>query len=640
MGQAATLGRSPRAARPRVCPPTGPTVRSGFVCLCEDVAAGPRASRGTRASARPSCSSATRRSRWAPARARCATATCARSSSARTGDGARRARRRRPGRPRARSGSRRPPPASAIARRAANGAARRHLELGATMEWAGAWKRPETLRRPDGRVLGGARARQRHGRRHARQVPRRRARRRRVPRAPLPVPRCATSSRGACATRCCSTRRGYVIDDGTDLRARRRRATTSPSPRAAPSRPRRGCATGPTTWGLEVHIVNQTAALGAINVAGPRARELLATPVRGPLDERGFPYLRHREITVAGVPCLAIRLGFVGELGYELHHPRSDSVRALGRPARGGRRPRHPPARPRGAAAAAAREGPHHRRPGHRLRLDAGEARHGLGGQARQARLRRQARRLERISTLPLAPASSSAVRFDGRRPARGDAAGRRRGTSATSRRRGFSPVLGHGVGLGWVRRSTGAFPERRRSRTARVGDVVSAPFYDPEGSDSVLELFARGRRSSAASPGREALDALHRSRRGRRAASRRRAAARGAARRRCGAGVARRRRALIPDALVVDAERRLDDLDARRGGRRRGVRAPLGDPAADRAAGVRRRAPIGEVVRAPRPIVASTIRDPCSRLRRLASATTSASARSPAASNVRVTER
>src|SRR5262249_51661362 len=38
-----------------------------------------------------------------------------------------------------------------------------------------------------------------------------------------------------------------------------------------------------------------------------------------------FPYLRHREITVAGIPCRAIRLGFVGELGWELHHPAARS---------------------------------------------------------------------------------------------------------------------------------------------------------------------------------------------------------------------------------------------------------------------------------------------------------------------------
>jgi len=36
--------------------------------------------------------------------------------------------------------------------------------------------------------------------------------------------------------------------------------------------------------------------------------------------------MRHREIHVAGIPGRAIRLGFVGELSYELHHPSSQSV--------------------------------------------------------------------------------------------------------------------------------------------------------------------------------------------------------------------------------------------------------------------------------------------------------------------------
>ena len=73
------------------------------------------------------------------------------------------------------------------------------------------------------------------------------------------------------------------------------------------------------TFGHEVHIVDLTAASGAINVAGPQARELLQRLSPDALDNEAFPYLR-RELTVAGVPCSAIRLGFVGELSYELHH--------------------------------------------------------------------------------------------------------------------------------------------------------------------------------------------------------------------------------------------------------------------------------------------------------------------------------
>jgi sarcosine oxidase subunit alpha len=78
-------------------------------------------------------------------------------------------------------------------------------------------------------------------------------------------------------------------------------------------------------WGHDVYVVNQTASLGALNVAGPHARELLQKLSGDPLDKESFPYIRHRQITVAGVPCLAMRLGFVGELAYELHFPASQS---------------------------------------------------------------------------------------------------------------------------------------------------------------------------------------------------------------------------------------------------------------------------------------------------------------------------
>ena len=46
---------------------------------------------------------------------------------------------------------------------------------------------------------------------------------------------------------------------------------------------------------------------------------------RDPVDAQAIPYGGLREIVVAGVPCLAIRVGFVGELSYELHHPSRQS---------------------------------------------------------------------------------------------------------------------------------------------------------------------------------------------------------------------------------------------------------------------------------------------------------------------------
>ncbi len=74
---------------------------------------------------------------------------------------------------------------------------------------------------------------------------------------------------------------------------------------------------------LHVHLLDRTSELGAILVAGPRARDLLGGLTDDPIDAAALPYPGHRELTVAGVPCRAIRSGFVGELAFELHHPRS-----------------------------------------------------------------------------------------------------------------------------------------------------------------------------------------------------------------------------------------------------------------------------------------------------------------------------
>ena len=74
-----------------------------------------------------------------------------------------------------------------------------------------------------------------------------------------------------------------------------------------------------SAWRLRVNIVDQTRSLGAINVAGPRARDLLGALSGDDISPAAFPYLHHRRISIAGVPAHAIRLGFVGELGYELH---------------------------------------------------------------------------------------------------------------------------------------------------------------------------------------------------------------------------------------------------------------------------------------------------------------------------------
>ncbi|MEX2482316.1 MAG: glycine cleavage T C-terminal barrel domain-containing protein [Gammaproteobacteria bacterium] len=70
---------------------------------------------------------------------------------------------------------------------------------------------------------------------------------------------------------------------------------------------------------LEVAVVERTFNCGALNLAGPDARRVLAAHTDVDLSASAFPYLACREGTVAGVPARLMRVGFVGELGYEIH---------------------------------------------------------------------------------------------------------------------------------------------------------------------------------------------------------------------------------------------------------------------------------------------------------------------------------
>jgi sarcosine oxidase subunit alpha len=76
------------------------------------------------------------------------------------------------------------------------------------------------------------------------------------------------------------------------------------------------------TWGLDVHIMDRTLSLGAINVTGPLAGELLRRV--GLADPPRF--LHHLHADVAGVACHVMRLSFTGEASFELHHPVAHSV--------------------------------------------------------------------------------------------------------------------------------------------------------------------------------------------------------------------------------------------------------------------------------------------------------------------------
>jgi sarcosine oxidase subunit alpha len=74
-------------------------------------------------------------------------------------------------------------------------------------------------------------------------------------------------------------------------------------------------------WGGGVHITNRTEDFAAFNLAGPRSREVLAGLTPADVSPEGLRYMRALQAEVAGVPCRILRIGFTGELSYEIHCP-------------------------------------------------------------------------------------------------------------------------------------------------------------------------------------------------------------------------------------------------------------------------------------------------------------------------------
>ncbi|HEX4563561.1 MAG TPA: 2Fe-2S iron-sulfur cluster-binding protein [Solirubrobacteraceae bacterium] len=91
-------------------------------------------------------------------------------------------------------------------------------------------------------------------------------------------------------------------------------------------------------WGLGVHLSDVTQALAAVNLAGPRSRAILSRLTDLDCAPEAFTYLDARQGRVAGVGALLLRIGFVGELGYEIHFPAAygehvwDAILAAGEP--------------------------------------------------------------------------------------------------------------------------------------------------------------------------------------------------------------------------------------------------------------------------------------------------------------------
>lgn len=76
--------------------------------------------------------------------------------------------------------------------------------------------------------------------------------------------------------------------------------------------------------GEPVAIANTTSERGVLVLSGPRSRDLLAKLTNADLSNAGFRWLSGQEIMVAGIPLLALRVSYVGELGWELHPAMAD----------------------------------------------------------------------------------------------------------------------------------------------------------------------------------------------------------------------------------------------------------------------------------------------------------------------------
>jgi 4-methylaminobutanoate oxidase (formaldehyde-forming) len=87
-----------------------------------------------------------------------------------------------------------------------------------------------------------------------------------------------------------------------------------------------------------VSVQDVTSSYACLGIWGPRARDIVQPLTENDLSNQAFPYMQARRIAVGTVPCLALRVTYVGELGWELYCPTEyglqlwDTLWAAGRP--------------------------------------------------------------------------------------------------------------------------------------------------------------------------------------------------------------------------------------------------------------------------------------------------------------------
>jgi sarcosine dehydrogenase len=73
--------------------------------------------------------------------------------------------------------------------------------------------------------------------------------------------------------------------------------------------------------GLDATLVDVTSAHAVLALMGPNARRVLEKVTRDDMSNAAFPFGHARRLSVAGAPVLALRVTYVGELGWEIHIP-------------------------------------------------------------------------------------------------------------------------------------------------------------------------------------------------------------------------------------------------------------------------------------------------------------------------------
>jgi sarcosine oxidase, subunit alpha len=234
-----------------------------------------------------------------------------------------------------------------------------------------------------------------------------------------------------------------------------------------------------TRWRMNVRIVDVTSALGAIVVAGPRSRELLQL-LADPADVDAVGHMQHAEVAIAGVPCRVIRVGFLGELGYELHHERWhgvglwDRLLAAGDPLG---------IRPHGLAAQdLLRLEKGHMIMGQDTDFDTTADKLGMGNLiARDKPFFIGKGNHDRLAQTPAKRRLIGLDCGEDLTPSEGDLVSREGVRIGYVTSAGWSPSLGRGIALAWVATPEGTVPDRVLVGSRRVM-VVRPPFYDPEG--------------------------------------------------------------------------------------------------------------------------------------------------------------